>query len=276
MNSESNRKTIMITGASGGMGKACAEQAAKLGYDLILVDLATAGMEHMVASLQALPIAVKMFALDITDSLAVNSMATELNSMQTIDALVHTIGVTPNMPSWQKIVDIDLIATVKFLEAVRPMMSDGAAAVCISSSSGYMCPANAEIETLLAQPLQPNLMAQLSNLDNNPLQNTGLAYAYAKKALRFYVAHNAKAWGAEGKRLVSISPGLIATEAGKKEYENSQSIDAMKNSIALQRFGLPEEIVHTALFLVSEQASYISGCDILVDGGMIAGMGKSV
>ncbi len=269
------KKTMIVTGASGGMGLVCAQEALALGYNLILVDLHTQGMEQF-AQENRHHAEIICYALDVTSSQSVVEFAQSITQHGAIDALIHTVGVSPNMTSWQRIIDIDLIATAKFLEAVRPHLAKHAAAVCISSSSGYMVPENKAIEAILADPLAEDLFHRLEQLPGKPLENTGLAYSYAKKALRFYVANAAKAWGSETKRLVSISPGLINTDAGKKEFEASENFEQMIASIPLARLGVPDEIVHTALFLVSEKASYISGCDILVDGGMIAGMGKAV
>ena len=97
-----------------------------------------------------------------------------------------------------------------------------------------------------------------------------MAYAYSKRALRRYVEARARDWGGEGKRIASISPGLIDTEMGRLENDAMENFDAMRNLVALNRLGQPEEIAHAALFLVSPRASYISGCDLLVDGGFVA------
>ncbi len=96
-----------------------------------------------------------------------------------------------------------------------------------------------------------------------------------KKALRGYVSERAFAWGREGKRLVSISPGMINTEAGQMEYAASKTFEKMLAQLPLQRLGEPEDIANTALFLISEQAAYITGCDLLVDGGLIAAMNQA-
>lgn len=266
----SSSNKLMITGAFGGMGRVCASLGAEAGFDLVLVDLSTQALGEVQSSLPA-QTNVEAYALDVTDEQAVSELVATLKS-DGIAAVIHTVGVTPNMTNWQRIVDIDLISSVKFLEAVRPIMTDGSAAVCISSSSGYMVPPNADLDGLLAEPLRDDLMQALEALPGNPLTNTGLAYAYAKKALREYVLAAAQHWGKENKRLVSISPGLIDTEAGQKENAQSKTFDLMQSAIALGRLGKPEEIANTALFLVSPKAGFITGVDILVDGGMIAGM----
>ena len=125
-------------------------------------------------------------------------------------------------------------------------------------------------DAILADPLAPGLMEQLKALSSPVLAHSGMAYAYAKKALKNYVADQAYVWGREGKRLVSLSPGLIDTEMGRLENAAMDNFEGMRNLIALGRLGDPQDIASAALFLVSEAAAYITGCDILVDGGFVA------
>jgi NAD(P)-dependent dehydrogenase (short-subunit alcohol dehydrogenase family) len=190
-----------------------------------------------------------------------------------VDAIIHTVGVSPTMADWRRIIDIDLVGTAVFLEAAGAHLNAGGCAVCLSSSSSYMCPPNAEIEQLLANPLAPDFFDSLKTLAPNPLEHPGLAYSYAKKALRQFVARQAPVWGKSGRRLVSISPGLIDTEMGQQEYKASENFEEMVCKVSLGRLGNPGEIASAALFLASEKASFITGCDLLVDGGLIAGLG---
>jgi NAD(P)-dependent dehydrogenase (short-subunit alcohol dehydrogenase family) len=137
-----------------------------------------------------------------------------------------------------------------------------------------MVPPNDAIDNVLSDPLAPDFSDRLKTLTSagGLLENSGLAYAYAKKALKQNVADRAPAWGKDGKRLVSLSPGLIDTEMGRLENAAMDNFAAMRGLIALDRLGEPEDIARTALFLISEKAGYISGCDILVDGGFVASL----
>lgn len=77
-------------------------------------------------------------------------------------------------------------------------------------------------------------------------------------------------WGAKGLRIVSLSPGLIATPMGVLEFNKSPSKHRLLAAVPLERECTMLEIANVADFLVSDAASFISGTDILVDGGMIA------
>jgi len=260
--------TMVITGATGGMGRACALLAAERGYRLVLTDLDNDKLNALARECEQRGAIAESFPMDVCDAASVERFAAQLKS---VDAMIHTVGLSPQMAPWDRIIDVDLVGTVQLLEKLRPVFSPGGCAVCIASMSAHMVPPNPELEALLDQPLATDLIERLTALPGEPASNPGLAYAYAKKALISYVAANAMAWGGEGKRLVSISPGLIETDMGRLEADaNRENHAAMRKMIALQRDGQAEEIASAALFLASTEASYITGCDLRVDGGCIA------
>ena len=264
-------KRLLITGATGGMGRECALLAADRGYDLLLTDLSRDKLEDLASDCARNGATVGHQVLDITDSSHKAQLVDALKSSRHLDAIIHTVGISPQMADWQRIIDVDLVQTVDLLEVTRPVMNEGACAVCIASCSAYLCPADDEIEELLAEPGAADFSERLQLLATKKpmLENSGLAYSYAKKALSQYVARHAKVWGQEQKRLVSISPGLIDTAMGQLEYKAADSFNTLKSHIALGRLGEAREIAATALFLLSRDAAYITGCDILVDGGLI-------
>lgn len=270
MTQQTTPRTILITGATGGMGRACALLAAERGNNLILSDLNAASLQNLATECSQFGVTVAHHALDIADPAAIDGIIAVLKSGAALDAVIHTVGLSPHMAQWQKIIEVDLIGTVDLLEKLQPLLTTSGCAVCIASMSGHMIPANREIQQLLAEPLAKDLMEKISALPGQPLNHPGIAYAYAKQALMAYVARGAITWGREGKRLVSISPGLIDTPMGQLEAEaDKDGYASMRSLIPLQRDGLPREIASAALFLASEEASYISGCDFLVDGGFV-------
>lgn len=267
---EKKSRRLLITGATGGMGRACAQLAAADGYDLVLADLSAEKLETVAAECASQGVATECHVLDVTLADSINGLVAALESGNAVDSIIHTVGLSPQMAGWEKIIDVDLIGTVEFLEAARPRLTPGGCAVCIASMSAYMAPPNAEIEQALSEPLAPGLIDRLKAMPG--VEHPGLAYSYAKKALKQYVADQAQAWGKEGKRIVSISPGLIDTDMGRLENDAMENFEAMRSLIALDDLGKPEDIANTALFLLSAQAAYITGCDILVDGGFVGTM----
>lgn len=262
-------KSLLITGAAGGMGKASALLAADRGYDLFLLDLNEEKLKAVVDECAAKGVKAVGQSLDIADTKAVNDFVTQFSKGALVGA-IHTAGLSPHMAEWEKIIQVDLVGTVRLAEALRPAIEAGGCTVLISSMSAHMVPPNADITGVLTDPLAEDLFDKVHALENNPLSTPGAAYPYSKLALINYVESHAPSWGQESKRLVSISPGLIDTPMGQLEAESAKDTYAwMRTMIAQQRDGQPEEIAKAALFLVSEEASYISGTDLLVDGGFI-------
>jgi len=271
MNKNQKSPILLVTGATGGMGRACAVLAADRGYNLVLTDLDNDKLKGLARECEQRGAAADLFAMDVCDAAAVARFVAELQNGPGLDAVIHTVGLSPQMAPWDRIIDVDLVGTVQLLEKLRPAIRSGGCAVCISSMSAYMVPPNPDLEALLDQPLATGLIERLAALPGEPVANSGMAYGYAKKALIGYVAANARVWGGEGKRLVSISPGLIETDMGRLEADaNRENHAAMRKMIALQRDGQAQEIASAALFLASGEASYITGCDLPVDGGFVA------
>lgn len=263
-----NTRRLLITGATGGMGRACALLAATEGYHLVLADLSAEKLATLAAECSLQGVKADCHTLDVTVQDSIDDLVAALGAGDGVDGIIHTVGISPQMADWKRIVDVDLIGTIGFLEAARPNLRSGGCTVCITSMSAYMVPANDELEQALSNPLAPDFMETLQKLQGQ-LTHPGMAYAYSKKALKRYVADRAYAWGKEGKRFVSISPGLIDTEMGRLENDAMENFEAMRSHIALTRLGEAEDIANTALFLVSAKAAYITGCDILVDGGFV-------
>ena len=82
------------------------------------------------------------------------------------------------------------------------------------------------------------------------------------------VAREAVAWGARGARICSISPGIIDTPQGRQEFEEQPAMAMMIELTPIKRWGLPEEIGNVVAFLLSEEASFMTGTDVVVDGGV--------
>ncbi len=262
-------KTLLITGAAGGMGMASALLAAERGHDLFLLDLNLEKLKAVVDECAAQGVKAVGESLDIADTQAIDDFAQQFSAGELAGA-IHTAGLSPHMAGPEKIIQVDLIGTVRLAEALLPAIATGGSTVLVSSMSAHMVPPNKEIAEALSDPLSGDLFDRVQALEDAPLSTPGAAYPYAKLALIDYVRKHAPRWGQESKRLVTLSPGLIDTPMGQLEADSAKDTYAwMRGMIAQQRDGQPSEIARAALFLVSEEASYISGTDLLVDGGFV-------
>ena len=113
----------------------------------------------------------------------------------------------------------------------------------------------------------PEAVASLAPLCQD---NSGMAYSVAKRGVYLWTRYVAHEFGAKGCRVASISPGIIATPMGKQEFEQQPVMKMLVEKSALPRQAHADELGEVAAFLCSPAASFITGTDILVDGGSLA------
>jgi NAD(P)-dependent dehydrogenase (short-subunit alcohol dehydrogenase family) len=260
-----NEQVAIVTGAAGGMGSAAAATLSRSGWSLILSDLHDEPLQRFGATLQS-NAKVQLVAGDITDRAHLDALLAAVGDRK-IGALVHAAGMSPSMASGERIFAINFTATKALAEAVLPRMAVGGAAVLIASNSGQ----------LIARPLFDRTVRKLIAgrrplLARLMLRSSRMAYPLSKRAVQIYTQVMAPAFGRRGARIVSLSPGIIDTEMGRLESEAGPELQKMINASSLGRRGEAAEIASVVSFLVSPAASYVTGTDILVDGGTIAGI----
>ena len=255
------------------MGRACALRMGAEGSAIVLADVESAPLESTCAELSAAGITAASHVCDVANAESVEKLSAALAAGPRLDAVIHTAGLSPSMADWRRIVDVDLVGTARILDATLPLMADKSAAVCIASMAGQLVPENPAVAALLADPLAANLLDELDALPGQPAGSPAAAYGHSKRAVRALVAQRARAWGERGARIVSVSPGIITTPMGEREFAQQPAMAEMLRIAPLKRLGDPDEVAKVVAFLCSEDASYITGCDILVDGGVTAELG---
>jgi len=235
------------------------------GHPLILCDLHVGPLEEVAGGLED-KVPVSIIAGDVT---ALDYPARIIAALGTrkISALAHAAGVSPAMTDGSRVFAINFTATQQLVEALLPHMAPGGAAVLIASNSGQTI-----ARPLFDRALRKILRGGTSLLLKAMLRNSRLAYPMSKRAVQLYVPAMAPAFGKLGARIVSLSPGIIDTRMGRLEQSAGPEIDKMIAVTPLGRMGEPREIAEVVAFLASPAASYITGTDILVDGGTIAGI----
>jgi NAD(P)-dependent dehydrogenase (short-subunit alcohol dehydrogenase family) len=263
-------EVIVVTGL-GGMGLAIARRLGA-GRSLVLADFSTEALEKATELLAGEGHDVTAVATDVSDQASVRALAESAAALGSLRAIVHTAGLSPVQAGPAAIVAVDVMGTAHVLDEFGAIAKQGSVAVCIASMAGTMAQVAPEVEHAFAVTPTAELAA-LAELDPGNL-DPGAAYSIAKRANQVRVRAASVAWGMRGGRTVSISPGIISTPMGQAELAGPAG-DQMRHMIGIsgvKRLGTPDDIAAVVEFLISHEASFISGCDILVDGGTVAGL----
>ena len=250
----------VVTGAASGMGEAAARLLAQAGWKVLLCDLAG---ERLQAVADRLGGPHEVLGGDISAPDYGEMLVAALRG-RPIGALVHCAGLSGSMAEPARILEVNLAATMRLVETIRPRMASGACAVLFSSNGAYFF-GSAKDEQINAVRT-PEAVASLTPM----ITSSGSAYTLSKRGVKLLVERESPSFGARGARIVSISPGSIDTPMGRLEMERNPIMQDLVERAALPRSAAAEEVAAVAAFLCSPAASFITGTDILVDGGMIA------
>lgn len=255
------KKVQVITGGGSGMGLEAAKILGTQG-PVLIGGRTEKKLENAIKELTELGIEAIAMACDVSDKDSVAAFAKKASEIGDIGNVIHSAGVSPSMGDNQSILEINMVGTVNVLEAFYPLMNKGSVLVNIASMAGHFFQMNDQLKEAFADPLSPELISR--TLPLAPDANT--AYPVSKRFVINYTSRNVVRFAQKGLRIVSISPGTFETPMIASERK-STGIENIIKSTPLGRAGDPVEIAHLIEFICSSKAAFITGTDILIDGG---------
>ena len=266
-------RVAVITGGAGGMGLATAKVVGRE-HAIVLCDVRKDRLDGAVATLEGLGIVVTAVNCDVTDRAAVTEIFETAKGLGTVVSVIHAAGVSPSMGDAEYVTRTNALGTLRVNEAFHAAAPAGSAIVNVASMAAYLMPE--ELIPTAAFPIalddEDAFMAVVrSACDAMPeASRSAFAYAVSKSFVKWYSASAAERFNGRGQRIVSVSPGSVDTEMGRLEERNGAG--AIVADFAVPRWGNAEEMAELFAFCASDRAGYLTGADILVDGGVVASM----
>jgi 3-oxoacyl-[acyl-carrier protein] reductase len=240
-------KRVLVTGGSRGLGREmCVQFAAQGARVAFSYQRDAKAAEAAITACGAVGVPARAFCASVLDPAATDAMVKTLEAeWGGLDALVNNAGITQNLPfalmdveDWDEVMDVNVKGTFLTTKAVLRGMIRQRAGVVLNIGS----------------------LAGERGID------APVHYCTSKAALRGFTESLAKEMGRYGIRVVCLAPGLLEDGVGKKLPEHRLA-DYLKHCV-LGRVGTFDEVARLAAFLISDEASFVSGATLLADGGL--------
>jgi gluconate 5-dehydrogenase len=243
-------RTALVTGSSRGLGRAMAEGLAHAGAKVIINGTNATRVDEAVTAMRGQGLDAQGAVFDITDEAAITSAFAMFDATAiTIDILVNNAGIQLRKPmvelttaEWHKVIDTNLTsAFVVGREAAKRMIPRGYGKVI-----------------------------NIGSLTSALARATVAPYTVAKGGIKMLTQAMAAEWAASGVQANAIGPGYMITDMNQALIDNPAFDAWVKARSPSKRWGKPEELVGTAVFLASSASDYVNGQIIYVDGGIMA------
>lgn len=243
-----NGKRVVITGAGGGIGGAIAKSFAAQGALPYLLDRSQDEADLLAAQIAAdFGLGAKGIACDLADQASVEAAAAQVEAEGGADILVNCAAILRaggldqlSIANWQAMLNVNL--------------------------TGYLAASQAFGRGMLARGT--GALVHIASIAANQPQPMSGAYSVSKAATAMMSRQLALEWGPRGLRSNCVSPGLVQTPMSAAFYADPQVKLKREAMVPLRRIAGPQDMADVALYLASDRAAYVTGQDIVVDGGL--------
>ncbi|MBQ3733562.1 MAG: SDR family oxidoreductase [Bacteroidales bacterium] len=263
------KQVVALLGA-GSMGTAIVRRIGA-GKKILLGDISEGTLKRVGEDFSRCGYDVETLVVNALQKESIEAFARKAAELGSVMYFIDTAGASPNQASPEHIVNLDMVGTGYAVDAFGEVMAEGGVGLLLSSQAAYMYPIPNDIELQLVNTPTEELK-NVKFIQEVAMQNSGFAYMIAKR-MNHLQAQRAAAttWRKRRARINSISPGVIVTPLAYDEFRASgEGYQAMIDASAAQRTGTSDEIAEAAAFLLGEHAKFITGTDLLIDGGVIA------
>ena len=262
---------VVVVIGPGLIGQAIARRIGP-GKHVVLADLRDANAAAAADTMRNAGFDVSTTTVDVSSRASIHALVETATAHGDIIGLIHAAGVSPSQAPVEAILAVDLYGTAVVLEEFGTVIAPGGAGVVIASQSGHRLGAlTPEQNTALATTPAEELLA-LPMLQPDQVSDTLHAYQLAKRGNALRVMAEAVRWAERRARVNTISPGIIITPLAVDELTGprGEGYRRMIEGSPVGRAGTPDEVAGVAALLMGPDGGFITGSDILMDGGVTA------
>lgn len=264
------KRVCVITGGGSGMGLAAAN-IVRQDYYVILVGRTASKLKTAVDSLIAKGAEAEAFSCDIACEESVRKLADHSRMCGKVWAVIHAAGMSPHMGDARSIMEANALGTIHINNAFYEVMNQGGCIINVSSMSAYLTPQiimPKKKYILSRTDLQLFMKKMMGRVNLFPRKlRSGVAYGISKNFVIWFAKTDAARFGEKGVRVISVTPGNFETPMGELEKDEAQTYMQYN---AIKRLGQVDEIAYLFAACIDERMGYLTGTDIICDGGCVA------
>ena len=262
-------KQVAVLIGAGSIGQAIIRRVSA-GKHVVLADYSLENAERAAKTLEDAGFECSTIKCDLGSKEDILKLVEFATSKGEVKYMVNAAGVSPSQAPVKHILKVDLYGTSVLMEEFGKVIAEGGSGIIISSQSGHRLPAlpQEENDALAMTPCDELLEIPFIKAIDDTLK----AYQYSKRCNVLRVMYEATRWGRRGATINSISPGIIITPLANDELHGPRKEGYLKmiEGMPARRAGTPDEVGDLAEFLMSSRGRFISGADLLIDGGCTA------